>query len=198
MKKFFIVTILLTFSLSLFAAGKNGFPGDKGPGGPGGMGPGPKGPPGRPGPMRPGHRKPRKHLDHGFGQTRINKTSSNKDYVNYRGERKALDTKELTVSSIKMKKSEKDTLKIEVKFSDGIDPLSVEKDNISVAGAKLDVNSKITFNKTGDSMTIEIPENSVLLAETSEKTEVTVEIDNIKSFDGKNMKEKIVKTLSFD
>ena len=187
MKKIFEALFFIavfSFSLNAQAGGPGGGPGGPGgPGAPGGYG-GPGGNPSAPPPSAPP--APSSPPSSGGGSSG---SSSSPLIINYRGERKAAVDAPLEVLCTSLTKKNENYNYL-VHFNQAVSPSKITGENIFFNGKNMENRVIIKFNRRADSVTI-IWSQSLYSEE--EIKNISIQIKNVQSFDGKFIEEIKVK-----
>lgn len=102
------------------------------------------------------------------------------EVVNYRGNRKVVIDKELSVTKVKAEKLDSGKITVKVLFNQEINPRSFSASNLKINGKIVTDDVKFSFSNKGDCVLIQIPAQS---------REFSLAIDNVEAFDGEQIPE---------
>lgn len=98
--------------------------------------------------------------------------------MNYRGTRTAASQKEFSLQSIKSNLSDDAMLTLEIRFNQSVNPLSFKDESIILNGENICNETKLSFNKKGDTLKISVP---------FENKSFSLLVQNVESFGGKKI-----------
>lgn len=100
---------------------------------------------------------------------------------NFRGQRKSFSDEELTLENY-FGQETSEGVQITLTFSEPVNPQSLTSRNVQINGKSLSSSVRITFNREGTTARFTVNESLPL----------TIQLSNIKSFDGKTMSPETV------
>ena len=173
-------------------AGGHGSPGGGGPGGPSG---GPSGGPGSSSaPAGTPGRGPSDPAPGGFGTPSSGSVPSSsapvvppQNVLKYRGTRTACSKDEFCFKSVKTRSESEDSVLLEIRFNQNVNPLSFKNDSILIDGEAVSADTKFSFNRKGDTIRFSVP---------SVEHPFSLEIQGVESFNGIKIKPVELKDVS--
>lgn len=189
----FLFSLLTSVVIAAPGGGGHGSPGGGGPGGPSG-GPGsssaPAGSPGR-GPSGPGPAGP---APGGIGTHSPGSVPSSsapvvppQNVLKYRGTRTACSKDEFRFKCVKTRAESEDSVLLEIRFNQNVNPLSFKNDSILIDGEAVSADTKFSFNRKGDTIRFSVP---------AVEHPFSLEIQGVESFNGIKIKPVELKDVS--
>lgn len=111
------------------------------------------------------------------------------EIVNYRGARKVITDESFKVCCIKSEKTKNDSISVEIRFNQEINPKSFSSSNLKINGKSVNNDVKFSFSRKGDSVKIQIP---------SQSESFSLSLVNIQTFDGEEIQEIQLGKISAD
>lgn len=98
---------------------------------------------------------------------------------NYRGSRTTSTNDEFYLKSLKSRVESDDSVMLEIRFNQNVNPRSFKNDSILIDGEAVPEDTKFSFNRKGDTLRLSVPQVEQYFS---------LEIHEVESFDGRKIK----------